>query len=404
MLPSAHAPAAPPPAPADAARGAYARGVGIAFAGVFAPLALQLAFVPVWFEHVGFSAAQIGLLLGVPMVARMVTTPPLLALADGLERTRYFALWAALALLASLGYLVSTAFAVALLVSIVLSSATALAVPLVDAIALSGVRRHGLDYGRVRLWGSVSFVAVTLGAGWLVERAGAAVVPFALVVALLATMLCGLALPRVPIASRPPRVMAGLARDRTLLLGIAAAAAGNAAHGVFYGFSSIHWAGLGFSGTAIGLLWGLGVVAEIALFALAPRVLPRATPLGLVSAGCAVGVVRWSLFTVEGGVAWFAINSVLHGATFGAVLLGLQRLIAARVDDARQGGAQALSHLVLAPAMAAITLASGWLYGAFGAGAFWPMAALCAVGVVLCVLAARQPQSAGSGGDTSEPE
>lgn len=389
-------------APDDAA--GYARRVAVGFAGVFAPLAVQLAFLPVWLEHVGLSPERIGLVLGVPIALRILVTPPLLAFADRVgDRARFYVLCATMAFVASLGYLAPPSFGLVLTVSAVLSVASALAIPLSDAIALSGVRRHGLDYGAMRLWGSVAFIAATVAAGWWLGRAGPDGVPPALCLAYLVTVLTGLALPRA--APARPRARGGRVRgDRVLVLGMAAAALVVGSQAAFYGFSSIHWASLGFSGTAIGLLWGTGVVAEVALFALAPRLLPRATPLGLLAAGALVGALRWGLFTVPGGVAWYALNSLMHAGSFGAAHLGVQRLIGARVDDARQGAAQGLAFAMSAPVMAAATFASGWLYGRVGVGAFWAMSAMCAGGLAFAVLASRQPQSAGEGGETSEPE
>ena len=377
--------------------------MSVGFAGVFAPLAVQLAFLPVWFEHVGFTSGQIGLLLGLPLLVRVLTTPPLLALADRVpDRKAYFAACAAAAFATSIGYFAFASFGPLLIVTILVAVATAVAIPLADAIALSGVRRLAVEYGTMRLWGSVAFVAITLGVGWVVERTGVGFVPFAVAGTLLVTLGCGLYLPSAPRLEghRPATELLG---DRTLLLALAAGAMANAAHALFYGFSSIHWTGLGFSATTIGLLWGLGVAAEVALFALAVPLLPGVRPLQLVAVGCAVGIVRWAMFTVDGGVVWFASNALLHGATFGAVLLGVQRLIAERVDDARQGSAQALASAMMAPATAVVTLVSGWLYGALGGDAFWIMAAFAAAGLSL-VLLAFQPQSAGEGGETSDPE
>ena len=382
-----------------------ASGASLAFAGVFAPLAVLLAYLPVWFEHVGFTPAEIGLLLGVPLAVRMAATPLFVALGDrAADRSRTFVGWAALTFAVSLAYLGLEGFAAVMAVTVAVSVGSSVVIPLADAIALSGVRRHGLDYGRMRAWGSAAFVAVTLGAGWTIDRAGVGVVPFVLALTFALTVASGLFLPPVRSLPSQARTAAPPWRDRTLVIACVAGGLAMAGHAAFYGFSSIHWLSLGFSGAAVGLLWSIGVLSEIALFALAPRVLPRAMPFGLLIAGSAIGVVRWWTFTIEGGVAWYALNSVLHGATFGACHLGLQRLIAARVADARQGSAQALSHLVSAPVMAGATLASGWLYGRLSVDAFLAMSGLCLAGLILAVIAARQPQSVGEGGETSDPE
>ena len=376
--------------------------MSIAYAGVFAPLAIQIAFLPLWLEHVGFDAAQIGLLLSIPMAVRIVTTPPLVAMSDAVRsRGRLYVVAALAALVASLGYLLPLDFAGMLIVGTLVAVASALSIPLADAIALSGVRRFGFGYGPMRLWGSIAFIAVTLAVGEMIERTGAGVVPYAFLATFAFMVLTGLSLPRGGngLPGRGGRSV--LLRDRALLLGLGSGALIVASHASYYGFSSIHWNALGFDGGTIGLLWGVGVTAEIVLFALARRLFPRATPRALLLAGGIAAVTRWGSFTVDGGVAFYVVNSVLHGATFGAAHLGMQNLIAVRVSDAAQGAAQGIAAAIAGPAMAAATALAGWLYGVAGVDSFWAMAALGALGMALAVFV--QPQSTVAGGETREP-
>ena len=388
------------------ARGFVAR-MSLGFTGVFVPLAILLAYLPLWFEHRGFDAREIGILLGVPIVARMLTTPVLLAAADRVrDRASLYLAAALLATLCSVGYLISDGFAVVLLVSVLVSVAMALAIPLSDAIALTGVRRLGLTYGPMRLWGSLAFIAATIGGGWVVEHQGVESIPWLLVGALALTAATGLTLPRIAVARRDRA--AGPVRDRTLLLGFAAAALVIGSQATFYGFSSIHWARIGFSDTVIGLLWGLGVLAEIVLFAFARPLVRTLSPAGLLLGGAICGIVRWSSFTLDGGVAFYAFNSLLHAGSFAAAHLGMQQLIAMRVDEDGQGRAQALAFAMSAPVMAAATFASGWLYEAFGVDAFLGAAAMCVAALPFILPIPRtaevQPQSSRDGGETIEPE
>ena len=396
------------PGPSERPATGFARRMSLGYAGVFAPLAVQLAFVPLWFEHVGFSPEAIGLLLGVPLLVRTLTTPPLAALADRVDdRARLYVAVALAALLLSVGYLVGTGFAWVLAISIGIAIAMAMAVPLSDAIALSGVRRYAVSYGPIRLWGSVAFIGATFAAGWLVDWRGAAVVPLVLTACLAATVATGMRLPRVAIdrmpSSAPPL------RDPALLCAFAASALVVGSQATYYGFSSIHWSRLGFSANAIALLWSLGVVAEIVLFAVADRLLGRPRPVLLIAAGAIVGAVRWATFTWEGGIGFYALNSLMHAGSFAAAHLGLQQLIAQRVDDRRQGAAQGVAYAFSGPTMALATLAAGWLYAAHAVHAFWAAAAMCVAALPLLALAVRsdraaQPQRSREGGETIEPE
>ena len=59
-----------------------------------------------------------------------------------------------------------------------------------------------------------------------------------------------------------------LLREPAFVAAIAAASLVQASHAVYYGFATIDWQGASYDGSVIGALWALGVVAEIALFAL----------------------------------------------------------------------------------------------------------------------------------------
>ncbi len=77
---------------------------------------------------------------------------------------------------------------------------------------------------------------------------------------------------------------------------LAIAAAGSliqASHAAYYGFSTLDWSAKGFDGVTIGVLWALGVAAEIVLFAFAARLPARFGPVTLILIGAAGGIVRW---------------------------------------------------------------------------------------------------------------
>ena len=358
--------------------------MAFAYAGMFAPFAVLLAFVPLWLEAEGLGTAEIGLLLALALAARTVTTPPLTALADRVgDRATLYVVAAVVAAVASLGYFLPASATIYTITAVLVSVPMALAIPLGDAIGLTGVRRLGIDYGAVRLWGSVAFMVVTVAAGEAVAWLGAGIVPFLFTTLLVLTVATGATMPRLPARPRGPSVAARSVLSRPLLLVFGAAALAMGSHATYYGFSSIHWTRLGFTPTFVGVLWAVGVLAEVVLFALARRLLLDRMPLVLMTVGLVGGLVRWAAFTVEGGAAWFVLNSVMHAGSFAAVHLALQSYIAVHVDDERQGAAQAVSHGIAGPLMAAATYASGRLYEIAGGDAFWMPAAMCGLGALL---------------------
>ena len=383
------------------ARRAFAIRTSIGFAGAFLPLAVQLAFLPIWLAQVGFSADQIGALLGAALAARVVLVPVLVAWSDRFEtRRRAYLLYAGMAAAAALLLLDRGQVGIAIAV-IIASVGGAAVIPVVDAIALGGVRRFGTSYGRVRLWGSVAFVAATFATSGLVETMGYGFVPLAVIGTVFLTVGCGFAVPTVrSVAATTDRPFRPFA-DPNLLGGIICGSLVVSSQATYYAFSSIHWAQLGFSADNIAALWSIGVVAEIILFAIVGKWFDP-SPRTLLLAGVVCGIVRWGSFPFGATFTFYALNSLLHAGTFAAAYLGTQKLIAARVREAAHGKAQGLTQIVAGPVTAGMTVLSGSLFARFGVQAFYAAALLSALAIVpLLVL---YPQSSGSGGETTDPE
>lgn len=102
------------------------------------------------------------------------------------------------------------------------------------------------------------------------------------------------------------------------------------AHAAYYGFSAIYWQQAGYSASAVGYLWSLGVVAEVVIFALSKKVFRRfsARDLLLLSAVC--GLIRWGLMGWTTALPGLLLAQILHCGTFTVCHLAAMRYIAAR--------------------------------------------------------------------------
>src|SRR5262245_47058683 len=181
--------------------------------------------------------------------------------------------------------------------------------PLIEAVAVSSVRSTGLDYGRVRLWGSGSFILASFGAGLAMGQLGASSV-MPMLVGATVLMIAGVyLLPRdvaerpAPAASAHRRISltdaAKLAHSPSFLLFLLAASAIQASHALYYSFGTLNWRAQGFADGTIGALWALGVVAEIGLFAVSGSILARwGSPRMLMAAGAAAAL-RWGIMAFD---------------------------------------------------------------------------------------------------------
>ena len=141
-----------------------------------------MAYLPLWLADHGLSAAEIGQVLGVSALLRVVAGPGWGWAADKLGRPRLILGVAAGAAALGGALLPATSgFAPVLVVVAFQGVAAAALSPLSDALSLALARLGRLDYGRTRAWGSASFMVATAAGGLLLQASGTAVVPGALV-------------------------------------------------------------------------------------------------------------------------------------------------------------------------------------------------------------------------------
>lgn len=366
-----------------AERSGFARYLAL-YAGLYGAYGCLSPLLPNLMAARGLAPAEIGLVLAAATLVRLVAGPLAGRFADARDAARpILALGAVAAGLFAAAHLPVGGFGPVLAVGLAYAVATAPLAPLADALALGAARGgRAFGYGRVRGAGSAAFIAASAAAGWLVEARGLSAAILA--GALLFAAAGGLAhrLPAGEPASgpdaRPKAGVGALLRAgpfrRTLL--VAGLVIG--AHGMHEAFAMILWRASGIGAGAAGLLWAEGVAAEVLVFLLLGAPLLRRLGLagGLMLAAGA-GALRWAIAGTTTALPWLAAAQALHGLSFALLHLACLGLIAETVPADRRATALTLYGSVgLGLAGALVTLASGPLYAAFGARAFWAMAAL----------------------------
>lgn len=397
------------------------RGYGIRVSAFFAALCLiygvHLPYLPLWLEWRGLSADEIGLVTSAPFFLRLIATPTLAYLAD--RRAAHSTMIVQLAWVALIAALVlsqMTGFWPILIAALCLALAAFTIMPLTETVAISGVRR-GLDYGRMRLWGSLTFIAASFIGGAMVDWAGRGVGIWLIVAGCAATVAAAYALPlsdaesdrrrrarareetgALEPALQPAAPRRGIDRATVtqlvtnpwFLIFLLAIGSVQAAHATFYTFGAIHWRAGGLSSAWIGTLWAIGVLTEVALFAVSGRIVGWLGPVRLMLAGAMAAVVRWAAMSMDPSLAWLVPLQVLHGLTYGASHLGAIHFISRAVPDAAGGTAQALyATLAAGVFQGAATLLSGALYAHFGGLTYLAMAVLAAVGLAAVIVLQR---------------
>ncbi|AYC20135.1 putative 3-phenylpropionic acid transporter [Dickeya dianthicola] len=344
-----------------------------------------------WLKGEGLPAEAIGILLGIGLVARFAGSlfiTPLVK--DPARLITVLRLLALLSLLTSIGFWLGSAWLWLMLVMIGFNLFFAPLIPLTDALAATWQKQITLDYGRVRVWGSVAFVIGSAVTGQLVVVWGHQAI-LAILAAGLLSMLLGMALqPHVMPASvkrhqtqtaaTPWRV---LLREPAVWRFLLSVSLLQGAHAAYYGFSVIYWQQAGYSAAVIGYLWSLGVVAEIVIFALSKRLFRHWSASGLLMLSALCGVVRWSLMVATVSPPWLIVIQILHCGTFTVCHLAAMRFISSRNDADVLRLQAAYSALGTGGAVAVMTVVSGFLFEYLQGGTFWVMALLVLPAFVL---------------------
>ena len=357
----------------------FAPRLAALYAGLFVMTGIQLPFFPLWLKAKGLDPSMIGVVLAAPMIVRVFAIPLAARAADRRDAVRATIIVASWLGVAGYGLVGLTEGALAILLAYTLASlALTPVMPLAETYALKGLSARGRAYGPVRLWGSAAFILGTFVAGFATDMIPARHLIWLIVAACLISALAAQALEPLSMAApptgEPPSPRQHLLRDPAFIAVLAGASLIQASHAVYYSFSALEWRGAGLDGTAIAALWGLGVIAEIVLFAVSGRLPPFFQPVTLLMIGAAGGALRWAVMALDPPAMALPWLQLLHALSFGATHLGALGFVARQAPAGRGASAQGYLAIAQGAAMAGATGLSGWLYGAFGGRAYAAMA------------------------------
>ena len=341
----------------------------------FAYSAAYVAYFPLYLAARGLSAAEMAFVLSLPAAARMFAPAAWGWIADhtGAQRGLVVLSCASMVLcFAALPFTEGVA-AIALLIGATgIFSAGAL--PLVEAMTL-GASGGPARYGPIRLWGSVGFIVVVLAGGVAIDFVPVVILPGAMAFCALAAVAVAASFPR---GARHDSPGWRLSIPRSAWPVLAGGFCMTLAHGALYAFFTLHLQQAGYSGTAIGVLWTLGVIAEIFVFAYLPALFRRHALSTILMASFLCAAVRFlAIAWASAFLAVLVAAQLLHAATFGsfhaASVAAMHRIFPTQA----QARAQALfSSLSYGAGGAAGALLAGWAWQTSGPGLTFSLAGL----------------------------
>ena len=366
------------------------------YALMYAAFGVASPFWPRFFETRGMSPEQIGVLLGLGTIVRLIAGPVAARIADRLQRLRHvLAASCALAACLAFGLPWVAGFWILLVVRLCQEAALTPTTSLADALAVGASKSRapgiGFEYGWVRGSASAAFVIGTLAAGQIIGWTtltsiawmhGALLLGAAASIVLLPAPEHETSAVPEPSSFRAIRELMRIVLFRRMVL-VAALVFGS--HAMHDAFAVIRWNASGISSGMISVLWSEAVVAEVVVFFLiGPRLVDKLGPGGAAAIASVAATVRWVVMASSTHPAALAIVQPLHGLTFALLHLACMRLIGAAVPQHLAATGQAMYAFGPGLITALLTLSSGMLYARLGAGGFLLMALLSAVALPLC--------------------
>ena len=376
--------------------------LGAFFGAYFAYVGLFSPYLPLWLNARGFSPAEIGVLISPMQWARVFGPPAWGWLADHVRGPRGVArviqIAAVAALIASLGLLTSLPFWPLFALFCVLSFFLSGQVPIAESLAMQAGGGSLKRYGRMRVWGSIGFIVAVLSAGPWFDRVGIDWLPASLIGALLILVVASALLPgrEVQAAATRHRLMGQVLRDGRLRSFLLASFLMLIAHAPLYTLFSLWLHQQGYSTTEIGLLWALGVVAEIVMFQFQHRLFDRFSIGQCWVASYGVTAIRFLMIACSGGsLVVIIFAQILHAVTFGIHHSASMALIRQWFPAQAQARGQALYTMASYGLGGSIGgIAAGWLWEVVFPEFVFVVSAAAAVGgaivAVIGLKAARQ--------------
>ncbi|MGH8558760.1 MAG: MFS transporter [Methylococcales bacterium] len=353
------------------------------YALYFSVIGSLLPYWSLYLQFLGFNASEIGQLTAL-LVGTKIIAPNIWGwVADrggrGIEVIRMTSLIAAIAFT---GTFLGSGFVWMATVTVVFSFFWNAALPQFEALTLSHLKRDPHDYSRIRLWGSIGFVLAVLLAGRFLDDEEIGRLPVIIAVLLAGIWLVGMVVPGKPVSSgetgRAPELIAIL-RQPTVLAFLTVVCLVQVAHGPYSVFYSIYLKDHGYDNSRIGLLWSLGVLAEIALFVFMPALLKRFSLRSILLASVLTGTLRWVSIGV--GIDQplvLVLAQLLHATTFGSTHVVAIHFVHRYFPHESHGRGQAL--------YSSMSFGLGGMLGSFTSGELWDRFGPIAVyGAASCV-------------------
>lgn len=314
----------------------------------FASLGIFVPYWPLYLKSLEFNPVEIGELMAIVLLSKLVAPYFLGWLADHFHRRLLIIqLSTLLSVIAFLGVFIDSTYWGQVLIMAVFGFFWNSSLPLFEALTLNHLGDDTHRYSRIRLWGSIGFIAMVISLPKIIEHTGIDILPVALVILLIANGLITLLIKDKHKLDKSLAInnltIKQILKKPIVIALLACCAMQSMSHGTYYTFISIYLEAHNYSRDVVGYMWALGVVAEVVLFLFAYKLMRRFGVYRLFSIALLVTSFRWVILALwVDTLPALIFAQLLHAASFGLFHLSAISLTHLLFPGHLQGRGQAL--------------------------------------------------------------
>ncbi|WP_248802322.1 MFS transporter [Pseudomonas sp. MWU13-2100] len=366
----------------------------------FALLGATAPFLALYFHHLGFAPARIGELVAIPMLMRCVAPNIWGWLGDYTGRRLAIVRFGAVCTLLAFSLIFfDKSYGWLALVMALHAFFWHAVLPQFEVITLAHLKVQGqaARYSQIRLWGSIGFILTVVALGRLFEALSLDIYPVAIVLIMTGIVLSSAWVPNAQPPNQGPRVpgegfLRQLRRPGVLAF-YACVALMQMSHGPYYTFLTLHLENLGYTRGLIGMLWALGVVAEVLMFLAMSRILARFSVRRVLLASFLLAAVRWLLLgALADHLMVLLFAQVLHAATFASFHASAIHFVQRSFGARQQGQGQALYAALAGTGGALGALYAGYSWNSLGPAWTFSIASLAALAAAIIIATRMQEE------------
>ena len=349
----------------------------------FASLGVLVPYWSLYLKSLGYNSLTIGGLVAILPATKLIAPYIWGWLADHTRRSMFIIRVASILALASFALVFVRQELWWLVIAMLLFSFFWNAIlPQFEAMTLNHLGDDTHRYSIVRLWGSLGFIVVVVVMGDLLQRYDAALIPLVVLITFVVIAVTSFLVPEklntphsdhspIWFVIKQPKVLAFLAVCFLMLC----------SHGPYYTFYTIYLQDLGYSSHMIGMLWAVGVLAEVIVFLLMHRLLPIFGARKLLIVTLLLTTLRWLFIGFfANDLSMLFIAQLIHAFSFGVFHSVGISLVHKYFTGSHQGRGQGLySSISFGAGVAVGSVISGLVWDQWGAGVLFSFASFCSL-------------------------